>query len=1036
MILTHYAIRFRTAVLVAMAAIIVVGIASYVTIPREGTPDITIPFVFLNAIYEGVAPEEMENLVTIPLEKKLRDLDNLKEIRSVSMEGVSSISIEFTPKENINDAQQRVKEKVDLARPDLPPDLDEPIVQAFNYSTDFPILMVALHGETDVERLRLVAEDLQDRVETVPGVKEASLVGLREREIRVEFDPDRLNALGLTLHEVRQRLAQENRTFSAGNLELPDTRLRVRVPGEFKLASDLTSLIIAHRNGRPIVLRDIAQVTDTFKDLDTISRVNGEPCVTIQIKKRSGENTVRINRRIQEVLDQTPLPPGVRLTVTLNQANMIRMMVAELENNIFSGFLLVVIVIYLALGGRNSLLVGMAIPLAMLLSFILLTIRGISLNMLVLFSLVMAVGMLVDNAIVIVENIYRNHMNGLGRTEAARVGAAEVAWPVATATLTTIAVFVPLMYWPGIMGQFMGFLPRTLILVLISSLFVALIINPAVASLLIRRGPVQPAGGPLSRYERIVNGYERLLRGALQHRGAVLFLGLLLLILSGQIYHLLDRETELFPDVEPQNATVSVRYPQGTPIEQTDALLHEVEKRVAALPDVKFGVTTVGVIGGAGMGGGSGSHLGAVTIEFLDAADRTQDTRLLIEQLRRDIGQFPGAEIKVAKQEMGPPTGAPISLEISGDDFEVLADLSAEIQRRMRRVPGVVDIQDDFEDARPEMQFVADRARAARLGVDTSTIGQWMRSSLFGMEASKLRAGEDQVDITLRLPVDNRADLDMLRNLRISLPDGRVIPLSSLGELRYAAGRGEIRRKDQKRMITINADRETDRSVDRVIADIRGELSDLALPVGYRIAYRGDTQEMQEASAFLGQAFAIAIGLIAIILVTQFNSLLLPLIILMSVILSMIGVLWGLILCGLRFSVIMTGVGVISLAGVVVNNSIVLVDCMNRVRLEGLSADEAIIEAGKRRLRPVLLTALTTILGLIPMAIGWSLDIHSWPPRFVAGAESSAWWAPMAVAIIFGLFFATILTLVQVPVMCSIAEKGILWFQRRFGHTD
>ncbi|MDZ4198936.1 MAG: efflux RND transporter permease subunit, partial [Kiritimatiellia bacterium] len=774
-------------------------------------------------------------------------------------------------------------------------------------------------------------------------------------------------------------------------IDMRETRLQIRVPGEFKLAGELDALVIATRGHRPIRLRDIASVSDTFKDIETLSRVNGEPSVTLQIKKRSGENSVKIIDRIQAALSATALPPGLRVTATQDQAIFIRQMVSELENNIFSGFLLVVIVIFLVLGGRNSLLVGVAIPLSMLLSFILLTARGLTLNMIVLFSLVMAVGMLVDNAIVIVENIYRNHMDGHSCSEASRIGAGEVAWPVLTSTLTTIAVFVPLLYWPGIMGQFMGFLPRTLILVLIASLFVALTINPALCSLLIRRGKVpSPDRGP-SRYDRVLDAYERLLRNALRHRGWILLFGLLFLILSAQIYRLLDRGLEQFPDVEPRSATVSVRFPQGTPLLRTDELLRRIEDRAAELPDVKFMVTTVGVVGGAGMGGGVGSHVGAVTIEFVDAVDRQNNSRDLLERLRTTIGQEPGAEIKVSEAEMGPPTGAPISLELSGDDFETLSDLSSEIQRRMKRVPGVVDVQDDFEDARPEIQFRLDRARAASLGLDTSTVGDWLRSSLFGSEATKFRAGEDQVDITLRLPLEDRADLGMLRNRLLTLPDGRSVPLSSLGRLTYAAGRGEIRRKDQKRMITITADRESARSVDRVIQDIREKLSDLTLPSGYRIDYAGDTKDMKEDAAFLGRAFAVAIGLIAIILVTQFNSLLLPVIILFSVLLSMIGVLWGLILCGMRFSVIMTGVGVISLAGVVVNNSIVLVDCMNRLRAEGLSADEAIIQAGRRRLRPVLLTAITTILGLIPMAIGWSLDIHTWPPTFVAGAESSTW---------------------------------------------
>jgi multidrug efflux pump subunit AcrB len=1036
MIFTNLAVRFRTAMLALMGAIALAGIAIYIHLPREGAPDITIPYVFLTAAYEGVAPEEIENLIAIPLEKKLRDLNNLKEIRSTSAEGVCTISIEFTPDEDINAVQQFVKEKIDLARPDLPRDLDEPIVQAFNFSTDVPILMIAIHGDPGVERMRLIAEDLQDRIEALPGVKEASLVGLQEREIRVEFDPLRLQALSLSLAQVRMRLAEENRSFSAGNLELPDTRLQIRVPGEFDLAREMESLQVAQVRGRPVRLADVATITDTFKDLESISRFNGEPCVTLQIKKRSGENSVRLIRRIESVLADMPLPPHIRISATQDQSRFINSMVAELENNIASGFILVVAVILVVMGLRNSLLVGLAIPMSLFLGFIGIRAWGFTLNMLVLFSLVMAVGMLVDNSIVMVENIYRHHMNGDSRRTAALKGSSEVAWPVITSTLTTLAAFFPLVYWPGIMGQFMSYLPVTLILVLTASLVVAILMNPAICSLLVRRGHRDENGRSIRAGRRILESYERLLRWVLAHRALPLAIGVFLLVASVVVYKAMNRGLVLFPDVAPRDATVSVRLPQGTPIEKTDALLREIEGHARTLPDVKFIVTTTGVIGGAGMGGGQGRHLGAVFIEFTEMEDRTSDTQESIRRLRALIGEKPGADIKVAGSQMGPPSEAPISLEISGTDFDTLSDLSETIQRRIKTVPAVVDILSDFENARPEVQFRVDRLRASRLGVDTSTIGDVLRSSLFGSEATKLRAGEEQYDIMLRLPRSDRESLSALAQSRVTLPDGRSVSLSALGEFAYAAGRGEIRRKDQNRMITITAERETTRSVDAIIKEIRAVLADLPLPPGYAITYGGDTKDMNEAAAFLSKALMIGVGLIAVILIMQFNSLVLPVIILTSVVLSMMGVIWGLILCNMRFSVVMTGLGIISLAGVVVNNSIVLVDLYQRLKAEGVPAGEAVIQAGILRLRPVLLTAVTTILGLIPMAIGWSLDFQQWPPRLVAGAESGAWWAPMAVAIIFGLFFATTLTLIQVPVMCSLADSGIRWFNRKFGSDD
>lgn len=1036
MILTNLAVRFRTAMLALMAAIALAGIVIYTQMPREGAPDITIPFVFLTATYEGVAPEEIENLVAIPLERKLRDLNNLKEIRSTSAEGVCMFAIEFMPEEDISSVQQFVKEKIDLARPDLPRDLDEPMVQAFNFSTDEPILTVAVHGDPSVERMRLIAEDLQDRIEALPGVKEAALVGLQEREIRVEFDPLRLQALSLSLAQVRQRLAEENRSFSAGNLELTDTRLQIRVPGEFDLAHEMESLQVAQVRGRPVRLADVATITDTFKDLESISRFNGQPCVTLQIKKRSGENSVWLIRRIQNLLNETTLPPHIRVSATQDQSVFIKSMVAELENNIASGFILVVAIILLVMGLRNSLLVGLAIPMSLFLGFIWIHAWGFTLNMLVLFSLVMAVGMLVDNSIVMVENIYRHHMDGDTRKTSAMKGSSEVAWPVITSTLTTLAAFFPLVYWPGIMGQFMSYLPVTLILVLSASLVVAITMNPAICSLLVRREARDENNYKVRIGRRILDRYERLVRWCLAHRAVPMLLGLFLLVTSAVVYKAMNRGLVLFPDVPPRDVTVSVRLPQGTPIEKTDSLLREVEGHARTLPDVKFIVTTTGVIGGAGMGGGQGRHLGAVFIEFIDMQDRTSDTLESIRKLRTLIGEKPGADIKVAGSQMGPPAEAPISLELSGPDFDTLSELSETIQRRMKTVAAVVDIQSDFENARPEVQFRVDRLRAARLGVDTSTIGDVLRSSLFGSEATKLRAGEEQYDIMLRLPRSDRDNLGALAQSRVTLPDGRSVSLSSLGDFTYAAGRGEIRRKDQNRMITINAERETTRSVDAIIKDIRAALADLSLPPGYAITYAGDTKDMNEAATFLSKALLVGVGLIAVILIMQFNSLVLPLIILTSVVLSMMGVIWGLVLTGMRFSVVMTGLGIISLAGVVVNNSIVLVDLYQRLKAEGMPPAEAVIRAGTLRLRPVLLTAITTILGLIPMAIGWSLDVQQWPPRFVAGAESGAWWAPMAVSIIFGLFFATALTLIQVPVMCSLAESGVRWFHRKFGSEE
>ncbi|MFH0953275.1 MAG: efflux RND transporter permease subunit [Verrucomicrobiota bacterium] len=1027
MLVTNYAIKLRVAVFVFVLVMTILGVISYVNLPREGAPDITIPYVFVTAPYEGVAPAEIENLVTIPMEKKFKDLENVKQTTSVSSEGMSLTVIEFTPKENLNNALQRVKDKVDEAQPDLPDDLDNPLVDVINFSTDWPIVTLVLAGNTDLERLKALAEDLQEEIENVPGVKSADIFGTREREIRVEIDPQRLVAYRFTLGAVMRAIAAENRTVSAGNLEMTGGKFQVRIPGEFKLVSEMRGIVVGLRDGKPIYLTDVAALTDTFKDLSSVSRINGKPSVSLQVKKRSGENTVRLVKQIKKILAGFTLPPGVDLTITGDQSVWIADMLNELENNVFSGFVLVVVVLFIFMGRSNSFFVAMAIPLSMLITFVIMSWTGATLNFIVLFALVMATGMLVDNGIVIVENIYRLRCSGLSRLDAARQGAAEVAWPVTTSTLTTVAAFWPLLNWPDIMGQFMSYLPKTLIITLLSSLFVGLVVNPAICSVYVseRKGEAQ-------KTHPFVAAYERFLRAALRHRGWVMVFGLAFLVLTMQLYGRFGRGIELFPDVQPRSAAINVSYPQGTDIAKTDETLRSLEQKLFKYPDIKYFLTTVGAAGGHVFGGGgAGTQVGNIYVEFKDQAERKQSSLKTVEQMRDDMGIIPGADVTVEREKEGPPTGAPISIEVAGEDFETLSYLAGEIQRAVKGVPGVVDIKDDLEEARPELQFRVDRQRAALLGLDTDTIGGFLRSAIYGAESSKFRAGEDEYDITVRLPESDRRSANLLSQIYIPVESGQTVPLSSLGQVVYTGGRGDITRKDRKRVVTITGDIEQ-RSVDAVLADVRKAVGKIPLPVGYEVSYSGENEDINENFAFLSRAFGIAVAMIAVILVLEFNSAVLPALIMVSVILSMIGVMWGLMLCRMRFGVIMTGLGVISLAGVVVNNSIVLIDCMLQKRKAGLSDEEAAVAAGRQRLRPVLLTAGTTVLGLIPMAVGWSVEIHTWPWKFVAGAESSQWWAPMAVAIIFGLTLATLLTLVQVPVMYMLAERAISGVRRRF----
>ena len=1033
MLVTNYSIRFRTAVFVFVLVFIIGGIVSYSTLPREGSPDVTIPYIFVTAIYEGVAPSEIEHLVTIPLEKQLNNLPNVKEITSTSMEGVSSVSIEFTPAQDIDAAIQKVKDKIDMARPDLPADLDEPVVRDFNYSTDFPVFSFTFSGESSIERLTRLAEVLEDRLEEISGVLQANVSGGREREIRVDVDFQRLQLYGIRANSVLGALHRENATVSGGNLERPaGDKFQVRVPGEFTSVSEIRQIVLASIQGRPVYLSDVAEVRDAFKDVSSISRVNGEPCVTVSVQKRTGENTVRIIEKVRALLDEQSLPVGVAVTVTQDESKDIAMMIAELENNVFSGFLLVVAVLMLFMGWRNSLLVALAIPFSMLISFVVLGMVGMTLNMMVLFGLVLALGMLVDNAIVIVENVFRHHAEGLSRIEAARRGASEVAWPVITSTVTTLAAFSPLLFWPGVMGDFMSYLPKTLICTLSASLFVAIVINPAVCSVMIGRSKHGVAAGDTREPHRFVKGYMQLLRLALRHRGVVVGLTVIVMLLTVASFGLWGKGVELFPETDPRACTIQVRYPEGTGIDRPDRVLRAIEQQLQQYEDVEYYQSTAGALSGGLTSGAAGTHVGSMLVRFVDFENRKDPSREVLGRIRDEMADFPGAEITVEEQEEGPPMGSPVSIELSGASFKVLGQLSRDVRATIRDVPGLVDVRDNFEDAKPELQFRVDRRRAALLGVDTRGVGEFIRTAVNGVEATRFRAGEDEYDITVRLPEGDRVDSSMFSRLSIASATGAMVPLSSIGAVSYAGGRGVIKRKDQRRTVTIDGNNQ-DRGVDKILADVRSRIDAMDIPAGYVVSYAGDTQEMKESGAFLAKAFLLAVGLILVVLVLQFNSVSLPGIIIVSVLLSLVGVVWGLIVCRMRFGVIMTGVGVISLAGIVVNNAIVLIDCIQQRRAEGMSVVDAVVCAGRLRLRPVLLTAATTVLGLIPMAVGYSLNVRQWPPAIVAGSETSAWWAPMAVAVIFGLGVATVLTLVLVPVMYSLSESmanGLRWYFR------
>jgi len=1012
MLLTDVAIKNRTTIAVLGLIIILMGGYSYMTLPREAAPDIPIPYILVTTTYEGVSPEDMETSVTMKIEKELNGVRGVEEITSSSAEGMSLISVEFTPDVPSEVALQRVRDRVDLAKGELPLDAEEPVITEINFA-ELPIMLISLSGDISPIQLKEAADDLQDALEAVPGVLKVEITGDLEPEIRLEFDPDRVASYNLTIPEILALIPSENVNISAGGLETEGTKFNVRIPAEFVAPEDVDHLLLTVRDDKPIYLSDVAEVNYMFKDRSSYSRLDGVPNITLSITKRVGSNAVEVSDYIKVVIDKARQQAQgmLEFDITFDMSKYVRNMVADLENNIFSALVLVTAILLLFLGWRPSSIVALIIPLSMLITFFLIQMLDYTLNMIVLYSLVLVLGMLVDNAIVIVENIFRHLQLGHSRIEAAILGARQVAWPVTTSTFTTVCAFLPLMFWPGIMGDFMKYLPITLTIGLLASLFVGLVFNPTICSVWTGRSPA-----PRQTDHWFIRGYSRLLHAGLNNPGLTLFLAFCLLVALATLYGKIGKGVEFFPEGDPERAMIDIRAPQGTNIHETDRIARLIEDRIQPYkPWFKHVITNVGSAGGGTLNliaSAGGPHLGNITLVFYDFVERERPSAEIIAEVRRDIADIAGAEIRVEKDEMGPPTGAAVTVRVIGEDFKTLERLSEQAKRMISDVPNIVNLRSDLEAARPELAFIVDRRIAMLLGVNTATVGNFLKMAIFGTKVGTYRQYNDEYDITVRLPLVERVNIDDVYRLQIPNAAGEAVMLSSLGKFEYRGGFGTINRVDQKRVVTITADAEGRLSTE-VLSDVQKRLEKLELPPSYEISYAGEKEEQDKAQAFLSKAFAIAILLVTMVLVIQFNSLMVPIIIMTTVVLSLIGALTGLLICDLPFGIIMTGIGVISLAGVVVNNAIVLLAYTRQLQQKGLDLISAAAEAGVTRLRPVMLTAMTTITGLIPMAVGISFDIHTF--TWATKSESTQWWRNMAVVVIFGLGFATILTLVVVP---------------------
>lgn len=1040
--LTELSLQNRVTVFFLMAAALLAGVTAYRTLPREAFPDIEIPLIIVYTVYPGASPVDVEEQVTDPIERELKGVERLKELVSVSQESASVITVEFESGTDIDDALQRVRDRVDLAKPDLPDDAEDPILQEISFS-DIPIIQVNLSGGVGPVVLKELAEDLEDELETLPGVLRVNLVGGLEREVKVDVDPERLRLYGLSLDDVVDCIADENVSIPGGDMDLGSQSLAVRVPGEVEDPLRVGDFVITARGGHPTFVRDVAKVRFGFKDRDSFARIDGQESVALAVQKRQGANIIDVADAVRARVEATRdrWPAGVTATILGDQSKDIRIMVRDLENNIFSGLVLVIAVLMFALKLRNALFVGVAIPFSMLLAFVAVQLSGVTLNMVVLFSLILAVGMLVDNAIVVIENIYRHMQEGSPRGRAALLATREVGSAILFSTLTTLAAFSPLFLWPGVVGDFMWYLPFTVSLALVASLLVAFTVSPTLAASFMRIAEADRLGpqGRLKGTARgwqgrsgrlIVRAYETTLERALDHRWVVVGGTVLLFVIVVTIFGLFNHGVEFFPEIEPRQIVVDVEMPSGTRLEATDAVVRTLEERLRELPDLR--VMAAGSGAGSqsefGVGGSGSATNGRIMLDLLDRQDRRQDSFKTLETARELARGIPGAVIDVDTPEEGPPVGDPVSIEISGDDFATLGALAERIRQQLVDIPGLVSLDDDFDLARPELVVRLDRTQAARLGLTTTKVASTIRTAINGTEASTYRHGDDDIEVTVRLQEASRGSIADLRRLTVVGPDGDQVPISAIAALERSAALTAIRHKDQKRVVTVSAKVTEPRLAEPVRLEARRRVEAIPdlLPAGYSLTFAGQSEDEEEAKDFLTSAFVYGVLMVLGLMVAKFDSLALPVIIISTVVMSMIGVLIGLLVTGLPFGIIMTGLGVISLAGIVVNNAIVLLDYGEQLGRTGLSRREQVVQTGLRRLRPVLLTAITTILGLIPLSTGFEFDFREL--HFSTGGESSQWWKTMGVAVIFGLAFATFLTLVVLPVLYDFLLQ---WRRRR-----
>jgi multidrug efflux pump len=1102
---TSWAVDNKVAIYVATAIICLAGMMTYNALPKENFPEVVFPQIFVATVYPG-PPEDVENLITKQIEKQVKSIAGVKKVSSNSVQNFSNIIIEFQTNVDVKEAKREVQEAVDKAKPDLPTDLqDDPSVRDIDIS-EVPIMNVNLSGDYDLQSLKKYADQMQDRIESLSEIRRVDIVGALDREIQINVDLFKAASAGVSLGDISSAIGYENRIIPGGELAVDGMKRSISVNGEYSNADQIGNTVIGSTQGGKVYLKDVAEVIDSHKDQESFARLDGKNVVTLNVVKRGGENLINASDKINAIVkdfEANILPKGLTVTITADQSDNTRITLHDLINTIIIGFVLVTFILMFFMGVTNAIFVALSVPISSFIAFLVFPILGFSLNMMTLFSFLLALGIVVDDAIVVIENTHRVYDNGkVPIRKAAKIAAGEVFMPVFSGTLVVLAPFVPLIFWPGTIGEFMKFLPITLIVALLASLVVAYIMNPVFAADFMSKHDHDHSRKKFTRgykitgiiflaiaaifyatksfglanftvfcfamyslyrfvlelaisnfqtkwWPKVQHGYKTLIAWCLEGGRPWIVVGSVIFLFFFSIVFTAIRQPKVgfFPKGDPNFIFAYVSAPIGTDQEVTDSITRVVEQKVTKVvgahnPIVKSIISNVAIGASENQFEGAqvSSQLGKVTVAFVTFSKRNgQSTAAYLDSIRNSLKGIKGVNISVDQEAGGPPTGKPISVEISSDNFELLVATSNHIKQYLDslQIGGVEDLRSDFQSDKPEIIVKIDREKANREGISTATIGQALNTAIYGLEISKFRDENDDYPIELRIKKSQRNDINTLLNLPITYRDmasgGQVrqVPLSAFAKIEYSNSYAGIRRIDQKRTITLGSNVLGGYNPNEVVANIQRAMASFTTPPDVTINMTGEQEKQAETMSFLGKAGLIALGLIFMILVIQFNSTSKPLIILSEIILSIIGVLIGFSLFKMELSIVMSGVGVMALAGIVVRNGILLVEFTDLLISQGTPLKEAIIEASKTRMTPVLLTAMAATLGLIPLAVGLNIDFVTMftelNPQIFFGGDNVKFWGPLSWTMIFGIIFGTVLTLLFVPVMYLLVARLKAW---------